>query len=221
VSDEYAAQRARLKDLSEALPGLLPGTWTPRHDRMSDWPPVLKLARGDGAVLAVGATLHPSTRWQVYGWPPETGVQTDRTQFLRGISCAQSRTVEEVAREIVRRFLPAFDTVAAETLARRDERVAREAAIAAVAERLGTVPGIDYKAVRPENRTRRDEIHLSWRPVTSFQGPSADATVSASTAVQGGAPLVDIACHHLDPARAEAVLRALTEAPVIEFREME
>ncbi|MFD9687914.1 hypothetical protein ACFWXO_19395 [Kitasatospora sp. NPDC059088] len=209
--DERVPLRAELLMLAEGLAQALGAAeWTVDPRRIPDWHPCVELVRTeDGAhILIQQERLRPG-RWWVHGVLPDGGTYYYRHDIESGdITVTRAKTPAQVAQDVQRRLLPALDAAVAEMSARQHQHLTDVHEVTAVARRLKAVPLTTGQPPGEANgRNGEDTTRtLRWNqgPGTSWSSPHA--VVKVGRARFGG---VEIACSHLTPDMAEAVLLAL------------
>ncbi len=210
--DELAPLRAELLALAEGLAQALGSAeWTVEPRRIPDWTPAVELVRTeDGARVLIQQERLRHGRWWVHGVLPDSGTYYYRYDLEAGdITVTRAKTPAQVAQDVQRRLLPTLDEAVAEMSARQHRHLTDVHEVTTVARRLKAVPLTTGQPSGEANRRNGEDTSrtLSWNqgPGTSWSSPHA--VVKVSRARFGG---VEIACSHLTPDMAEAVLRSLT-----------
>ncbi|MGW2539370.1 hypothetical protein ACWC5I_00480 [Kitasatospora sp. NPDC001574] len=209
---KLTALRAALLALAEGLAQALGSTeWTVDPRRIPDWHPCVEIVRTeDGArILIQQERLRPG-RWWVHGVLPDSSTYYYRHDIEAGdITVTRAKTPADVARDVQRRLLPVLDAAVAEMSARQHRHLTDVHEVTTVARRLKAVPLTTGQPPGEANRRNgQDNTRtLRWNqgPGTSWTSPHAEVKVSRAR-FSG----IEIACSHLTPDMAEAVLRALT-----------
>ncbi|MFF4815060.1 hypothetical protein ACFY2K_10785 [Kitasatospora sp. NPDC001309] len=209
--DELAPLRAELLTLGEGLAQALGATeWTVDPRRIPDWHPCVELVRTeDGArVLIQQERLRPG-RWWVHGVLPDSSTYFYRYDIEAGdITVTRAKTPAQVAQDVQRRLLPALDAAVAEMSTRQHRHLTDVHEVTAVARRLKAVPLTTGQPPAEANRRNGEDTTrtLRWNQGSGTSWSSPHAVVKVSRARFGS---VEIACSHLTPDMAEAVLLAL------------
>jgi hypothetical protein len=119
-----------MQKLAADIAAFLTGSWTPQpNDEDGSWRAYILGANGEKLFL--------SNTWGGKGRIYATGILPDRRTFSDGITVAATKTPSQIARDIERRLLPAYQTALAEA----NDKVAKERA--AETARLETIAEVE------------------------------------------------------------------------------